>query len=88
MRVQRAARWQRAGGRGLAGRWRLLALQQGCRRVCCVSAPCVRCTLLLLCGPLLLAQALPVEVYRSREELERMSVGELKRLLLVSGCCC
>lgn len=28
-------------------------------------------------------QSLPVEVYRSREELERLSVAELKRLLEV-----
>ncbi len=28
-------------------------------------------------------QALPLEVYRSRDELERMPVGELKRMLEV-----
>jgi hypothetical protein len=37
----------------------------------------------LLCVRLL--QTLPVEAYRSRDELDRMTVGELKHLLKVSG---
>lgn len=36
-------------------------------------------------GPAPPLQSLPVEVYRSREELERLSVAELKRLLEVGG---
>lgn len=55
-------------------------------------APCPIVALLSCCdnrhssnGPAPPLQSLPVEVYRSREELERLSVAELKRLLEVGG---